>query len=203
MTTTNTGAILVGLTGHLGSGKDQVADILRSGHGFLSFEFAENIRELLYQQDPLLAGRDSLREVVDAIGWDRAKRDRHLGAEILRLMQASGDAGMSLFGQDCWIRALERDIAQASALSTPSDRVVLADVHTAEEARWVRSRGGEIWQVCREGQGPVNGHRTEHPIPALLIDQVLMADDLARLGASVSGHVARIEREYHTQPLAS
>lgn len=160
---------LIGLTGFARSGKDNVSATLSLVHSYEGWSFADNLREALYELDPVVGFEKSLRHLVDTRGWDEIKSDRFHAPEVRRLMQAMGDAGRSVFGSDAWIRALDKDIRDTGGFG-PDRPIVIDDVRIDAEAEWIRAHGGRVWHVTRRGVGPINDHLTEGGISDSLID---------------------------------
>ncbi|MPV51035.1 hypothetical protein GCG21_13670 [Pseudactinotalea sp. HY160] len=155
---------LIGLTGYKKAGKDTVAEMLGVIAGYERYAFADGVREALYTLDPLIGGEKSLRALVDASGWDAAKRHRIYGPEVTRLMQVLGtEVGQSFFGKGAWIQVLASELDSAGGPST-AHPVVVTDVRYAHEAQWLIDNGGLIWRVERPGTGPVGTHSSERPL---------------------------------------
>lgn len=175
---------LIGLTGFAGAGKDEVAKILVAEYGYTRVAFADPLREMLYALNPVIAQCDSdcacwnhdmrVQNVVDAVGWDTAKREY---TEIRQLLQRLGtEAGRNVLGQNVWVnlgmsRAAEHELA------------VITDVRFLNEARAIWNNGGAVWRVVRPGTGAVNGHASESELVAYGMDRLVhndgSLDDLA------------------------
>lgn len=158
--------MIIGLSGYARCGKDTAAAFL-ADHGYQRVAFADALRDLLYHLNPLLNHRDArLAAMVDAIGWEGAKRH----PEVRSLLQRCGtEAGRKVLGENVWI-----DLAMRKA--EQHENVVLTDVRFPNEADAVRAKGGRIVRVCRPGFGPVNGHGSETAMDGYLFDVVLQND---------------------------
>lgn len=144
--------LLIGLGGHMGSGKDTVGDYLRDVHGFHKLSFAEPLkaavmavfgltREQVYDQ--------KLKEVVDP-RWSMTPR---------QLLQKFGQAMRDLFGEDVWVRSL---LARMDKLQqVGADRFVITDTRHPNEMEMVRQHGGETWLIQRPGYEDHTGHVSE------------------------------------------
>jgi hypothetical protein len=143
--------MIIGIAGYAQSGKDTIAEYLLNEHGFTRVAFADGIREALYVLNPLV-GAYTLRTVVDANGWEKAKRN----VEIRRLLQVLGtEVGRDMLGEITWIKyALNKMV-------DPYKNYVITDVRYENEADAIRANGGTIWRVNRGGVGPVNDHPSE------------------------------------------
>lgn len=155
--------ILIGLSGYARSGKDLTASILIDEFGFTRVAFADKLREVLYQLDPIVGffsaspgglGTVTVRDVIDRYGWDGYK-DTEYGYEIRKLLQRLGtEAGRELLGDSIWVDAALGSLDQ-------DKRYVVTDVRFPNEAQAIIDRGGEVWRVSRVGVGPANDHPSE------------------------------------------
>lgn len=157
----------IGLIGYAGSGKDTVADHLVR-HGFARVAFASPVRDVLLSINPLVT-RDGLRlrDVVEAHGWDTAKRQF---PEVRELLQGLGAGVRDSLGESVWV---EHALRRLDALPGP---VVVTDVRYRNEALALRSRNFLLAWVQRPGVGPANAHPSETDIPTELADVVLTND---------------------------
>lgn len=159
--------MIVGLTGYAQSGKDTVANILVERYGFTRIAFADKIRELLYEANPMydsIVGEPLfVKAKVDRDGWEEAKKSPH----IRRLLQTTGVAARKLFGEDFWVKQALKDIS-------PDGNYVIADVRFENEADEIKFTGGQIWRVKRLGVDPVNGHISETQMDGYPVDQIFV-----------------------------
>lgn len=142
--------MIVGICGLIGSGKGTVGDILVE-QGFVKVSFA-----------------DKLKDGVSTIfGWDRAmlegdtdesrawreQRDDYWSDETQ--MEVTPRLVLQLFGTDCmrdgfydgvWVSLLKKTI-----LDNPEQNYVIPDVRFENEIKMIRSIGGEVWEIRRNG----------------------------------------------------
>ena len=158
---------VLGVSGYAGSGKDAVAEVLVSRHGFERAAFADALKELAYKADPMVSpdGR-RLSGVVDEIGWDLAKTEL---PEVRKTLQRFGTAAREVLGEDVWVDALFRRHRETRCL-------VVSDVRLPNEMEAVRARGGRVVRVVRPGVGPVNGHISETALDHAELDAVIDND---------------------------
>ena len=167
--------MIIGLTGYAQSGKDTVANILVDRYGFTRIAFADKIRELLYEANPMydsIVGEPLfVKAKVDRDGWEEAKKSPH----IRRLLQTTGVAARKLFGEEFWVKQALKDIS-------PDGNYVIAYVRFENEADEIKFTGGQIWRVKRLGVDPVNGHISETQMDGYPVDQIFVnnttVDDL-------------------------
>lgn len=161
---------IVALSGFARSGKDEAAKVLVEEYGFIQVAFADKLREMLYQLNPVVEANAEhhgmvpttyhgmafrmAQDVIDEYGWDGYKSSP-FSDDIRRLLQRLGtEAGRQTLWDSIWIDA---------ALTGLDDnaRVVVSDARFYNEFDAVRERGGEIWRIERDGVGPANGHASE------------------------------------------
>lgn len=163
---------IVGLSGYARSGKDEAAKVLGE-FGFIRVAFADKLREMLYQLDPIVAlieyknedesvpvpwtlsqPYETVQSVIDKYGWDGYKETVY-GTEIRRLLQRLGtEAGRQTLWDSIWI--------DAAFAGLPEDaKVVVTDCRFPNEGEEVTKRGGQIWRISRAGVGPANQHPSE------------------------------------------
>lgn len=165
---------VVGFTGYSQCGKDTAASFLTE-RGWTRLAFADALRDSVYRLNPLVltgAGIKNVRvqDIVDDIGWDVAKVEY---PEIRQLLQRMGtEVGRDLYGENFWV---DRVLAQIKALSQYSHYVV-TDVRFPNEVDAVRSVGGKVFRIYREGVGAVNTHISDTGVDDLEVDGVILND---------------------------
>ena len=171
----------IGLIGHAGCGKDTVAARLVH-HGFERVAFADAVRNVLLNVNPLVTTDGMrLRDLVEAQGWDTAKRQY---PEVRELLQRLGAGARAALGESVW---LDHALRRVDALPGP---VVVSDVRYRNEAIALRNRGFTLVWVQRPGVGPANGHPSETDIPVELADATLFNDgSIQELHAAVDALV--------------
>lgn len=161
--------MIIGLTGYAQSGKDTVASILVSKHGFTRVAFADKIREFLYEVNPMVGCSPSgyLKDLVELVGWDAAKQE----PQVRRLLQDLGVGARKVFGEEFWI-------AEALKTIDLSSNVVITDVRFTNEADninlWGQFSGNpaQIWRIKRTGVAAVNSHVSEHDLDNYPVNQI-------------------------------
>ncbi len=157
---------IIGLTGFAGSGKDTVRQMLEE-QGFVGLAFADPIRQMLRE---LLTSNG----ISDDWMYERGLKEAaipELGVSYRQLAQTLGtEWGRSLDPQ-FWLRLAG---AHMDSLTEEGEtHFVISDVRFANEAQWVRERGGQIWRIDRPGLEPVRAHPSEHAILGIQVDQVI------------------------------
>lgn len=165
--------MIIGLAGYAQSGKDEVARTLVEEYGFTRVAFADKIRELAYELNPIVEGYEDtdssikpiyLQEWVDEKGWDRAKVKE---PEIRRILQRLGIAGRKVFGDNHWI-------VEAYKGMDLDTNYVIPDVRFKNEMEWVQAFNGNVWRIIRPGVGPVNGHISETELDSYEVDTKIL-----------------------------
>jgi len=155
--------MIIGLTGYARSGKDTVANILVKNYGFKRVAFADPIRKLLYETNPVVKDGDyRLQGVVDGYGWDVAKT---AFPEVRRLLQDLGVGARQVFGEDFWV---ERSLSSIFE----HENAVITDVRFINEAEMVKHQDGQIWRIKRMGVAAVNEHVSEQEMDGYKVDQI-------------------------------
>ena len=146
--------MIIGLSGYAQSGKDTIAEYLVAERSFTRIAFADAIRSLLWDINPLLADGFYLQGVVNAYGWDVAKTKF---PEVRRLLQELGVAARTHIDDSVWITT-------AITKMSGDGNYVVTDVRFQNEASIIRQMGGHIWRVERLGVKAVNPHISEHDL---------------------------------------
>lgn len=160
--------MIIGLTGYAQSGKDTVANYLVKNHGFTRIAFADKIRDMLYEMNPMVNG-EPLQISVDVDGWDKAKQR----PSVRLLLQNLGVAARKVIDEDVWIRA-------ALSAADLNQNVVITDVRFVNEADRIlyysnmTGETAEIWRIERPGVTAVNNHVSEHNMANYEVDQVFV-----------------------------
>ena len=166
---------ILGFTGYAQSGKDTAAGFLVA-RGWRRLAFADILRDSLYNLNPIIVSDESgdgmlvnpshfrVRDIVDFIGWDRAKVEY---PEIRQLLQRLGtEVGRELYGENFWV---ERVMSQINR----GEQVVITDVRFPNEEQAVHSAGGRVFRIVRTGVSAANGHASELEIDRLSVDGVI------------------------------
>jgi hypothetical protein len=184
--------MLIGLTGKAGAGKDTVADIITTLIPAEVYHFADPVRQMAYVLDPIVCGFDEsplrLSEVVDTIGWNRAKVEY---PEVRRTLQRLGtECVRGIFGENAWVDlAAQWWHAGGEKRYLAYPHAVIADTRFPNEAAFIRSENGVIVKVVRptgaHDLGVNASHASEQELDS---DFVLVNDsDLGALQLKVWG----------------
>jgi hypothetical protein len=156
---------LIGLHGYAQSGKDTLASQLVTHDGFIRRGFADAMRNVLYDMNPCLPGGTRAQEVVDAMGWELAKKTV---PGVREYLQDLADAVRHHVGALTWINVVFSNLAD--------NDLVISDLRVPEEYEALRSRNGLFVRITRPGIGPVNGHGTETALDHVDADFTLVND---------------------------
>ena len=176
--------IIIGLTGLAGAGKDTVADTLVTHAGFRKIAFADALRlEVagafnLGDQMGILTDRETKEQPCNALRFSRCNEmrfievmyDKHSGEQPdfdydewsatprspRNVMQWWGTEYRRAEQEHYWATKVAIRISQC--LPGGQDRWVITDCRFPNEARAIRSIGGELWQVVRPAHASVEGN---------------------------------------------
>ena len=151
--------MIIGLSGFAGSGKDTLAQMLAEREGFVKMSFAEPMRKMLYELNPIVQADEKrnffrLQTIIDDGGWDFAKRNYK---EIRELLQRLGtESGRNVLGENVWV-----DYLFEKYESEGIKNLVIPDVRFPNEARKIWSNKGYLIRVVRSDTNAVNNHKSE------------------------------------------
>ena len=156
---------IIGLTGPAGAGKDLAASMVP---GACRIAIA----------DPIYQGLAAMLGIPVGVLRDRSGKERTLagfGASPRQLLQTLGtEWGRQMVCHDIWLRVAYWRWEQAAAAGL--GLIVIPDVRFENEARQIRSEGGEVWMIHRPGVEPVAAHSSEAGLPLKLIDRLIVND---------------------------
>jgi len=166
--------MLIGLHGKMQSGKDTCGQFLIERLGFKRLAFADALKQALYSLNPYVALSGHgippnhmntpymirLQEIVDDIGWERAKTEV---PETRTLLQRLGtEAGRDIHGYDCWTNIVKRQIEQE-----PAQNFVITDLRFPNEKAFVEQMGGYVVHIIRDGQRSDDTHASEQVLEGI------------------------------------
>lgn len=148
-------ALLIGLTGRAGSGKDTVAMHLRDEWAFEHIAFADPIVDMIgallatANLEPCWMTERVLKEQPTPLGPSYREMAQTLGTEWGRTLRP-----------DLWVHVAE---LRLDSPGLREESVVLSDVRFANEAAAIRRRGGFIVRVLRRSEDlpAVRAHASE------------------------------------------
>ena len=182
----------IALSGKAGSGKDTVAAHLVAAHGYTRLAFADPLKEMALEIDPIIDDGNAgyrfhgarLSEVVRAVGWDRAKSEY---PEVRRILQHVGQT-IRAHDADFWVLLLLR---RAAKLSRP---IVVTDMRYRNEYTSLARGGMALIRVTRTGAGlpgDAGKHESETALDGRYFDAHLDNDgSLSDLHAKIDGLLA-------------
>jgi len=146
---------LIGIGYGARHGKDTAADALCRTLGYRKISFADKLKELAMEADPIVVpairitnvdvGHGKLAHTVQSWGgWEKAKDNVR---EVRPFLERLGDGCRKVFGEDFWIN-------QALPLGVKGlqhDKIVVSDVRKLNEAEAIRFIGGKLIRIDRPG----------------------------------------------------
>ena len=156
--------MIIGLSGYAGSGKDEIAKILVEEYGFTRIAFADAVRGLLYEANPVVNElANDIQHAVDHRGWDEIKKI----PAVRELLQNIGFGARKMFGDDVWVKEALKQIKTEG-------NFVFTDVRFLNEAATIKENNGQLWRIKRLGVEAVNSHISEQDLDEYKFDQILM-----------------------------
>lgn len=150
--------MLIGLTGRAGAGKSAIAEHLVVNHGWEAMSFAE----------PIYAALSVMLGMPEEELADRGRKERPinwLGKSPRELLQELGTGfGRQRVHEDLWVLILARRLDALRRLQ-PGAHVVISDVRFANEAAFVKQKGGVLWEVYGRSAYGVRTHESEAGVP--------------------------------------
>jgi hypothetical protein len=136
----------IALMGRARSGKDTVAARLVEAHGYTRVAFADPLKDVAYELNPIISGAGfygsvpiRLQSVIDRRGWEWAK-DHY--SEVRRLLQHLGQSVRDR-SSGFWIQQALITISEASG------PVVVTDCRYPNEAAVLKRMGFRMVRVIR------------------------------------------------------
>lgn len=180
---------LIGLSGYAQSGKDSTGAVLVEEHGFKRLAFADALKDVLYDLNPLTSAvphkgiiAADIQHWVDAKGWEWTKANTEARAYLQRLGVAARDHIDPL----AWVNAVIRQV-------NDDGNYVVTDVRFPNEFEAIHEMGGEVWRVVRLDHQPPNQHISEVALDGYDFDRDLTLrnyhDDLDALYQAISVEV--------------
>jgi len=167
--------LVIGITGYATAGKDSIAHHLKDKHGYTHKAFADTLRNLTADVNPIIGTRLQNDQIVvirynDALkehGYTEAKQ---IYPEIRNVLVGLGNGARNHIQPNVWLDAVLPP--QYHTLPT-SQRLVVSDVRYPNEAIRIREIGGVLIYVERPGVQPANEHEREH-IPKMKPDYTIL-----------------------------
>lgn len=176
---------VIGLTGRMGAGKDEVFRRLQElygEHAYRKASFAAPLKEsaaalfnISVAQIEAMKNEPQIRvTIVDLKG---AGRDLGRSFSIREMLQRYGtEAHRDVFGEDFWVDAAMRSLDNLMPWSGKPDAgdptIVFTDVRFENEARAIRDAGGHVYEVIG-ADADTGEHPSEAGVPEGLIEWAL------------------------------
>lgn len=153
---------LIGIGHTARAGKDTAAQALVRDLGYTRIGFADALKELALEADPMVLravgavnvrpDHGTLKWVVRTNGWDDAKARM---PEVRRFLQNLGVGARKVFGEDVWV---DRVMLLAQGI----DKLVVPDVRFPNEAAAIKAAGGHLVKIERNAYvGVGRNHESE------------------------------------------
>lgn len=134
--------MIIGLGHQARVGKDTAAAILVDKYGFKRLAFADRLKAMALEINPLVLTEKRLAMVVAQIGWEEAK----LIPEVRRFLQALGVAARDHLGNDVWVWPILEEMD-----AYPDRDYVITDVRFPNEFDDLVGYGATMVKLTRDG----------------------------------------------------
>lgn len=160
--------MLIGVTGHKGSGKDTFAHAL----GFSNLKMAAPLKNMLRSlfMDAGLDHADIERRIEGDL---KEARCPVLGTTPRWAMQKLGHEWRKMIAEDLWTRIWVEGARRLLADGVP---VICTDIRYHHEAETLRSLGGRMVRVVRPGLEVDLSHDSEREIPHIAVEREFVND---------------------------
>lgn len=177
---------LFGIHGKARSGKDTVVKYLTDNYGFIRNAFA----------DPLKRAAQQMFMLTDAQTWDENLKEEvipYWGMSPREIFQKIGtEGGREVFGDDVWLKRWYFHYNQFKDLT----HYAVPDVRFPNEADYIRSLGGNMWHVLRDGAG-LSNERAAHASEAGLVPDA--KDIIIRNNGTLEDLYAQVDEVMQTR----
>jgi hypothetical protein len=167
--------IIIGITGQMHHGKDEIAKILKRRFKYVHISFAMFLKEacknIFSFTDEQLHGesKDSLDE-----RWGVAPRRvlQVVGTELFRERFKELLPEALQPNESIWVKSMRLYLKTLH----PSTCVVISDVRFEDEAALITKEGGEIWKVVRASIEGTHTHKSETELANIVPNKVIQND---------------------------
>jgi hypothetical protein len=147
---------LLGLAAKARCGKDTVADYLVENFNFRKYAFADPLKEAASKMFGVpiwwFYNAEKKEQVIEEWGYSPRQMAQLLGTE----------GGRKLFREDIWLKRAEVELNLNTNIDW--DGMVITDLRFENEADFIRSHGGIVIHILREGAPEVSDHESEKGI---------------------------------------
>ncbi len=166
---------LVGIGGHLGAGKDVVADYLVEDHGWVKLGMSDILNRMMLLLNPYIPTEGGLVRYQD-IHAERGYVDAKTHPEVRRLLQTFGtEIGRDMIDENLWV-----NLTAARIQDLRKDfNVVVTGIRFPNELEMVHRLGGDTWWVERPDkfrEHTINAHSSENSVDEVEFSLTLLND---------------------------
>jgi hypothetical protein len=165
----------IALIGKIGSGKDTAAAGLIAGHGYSRVAFADPLKSMVVEADPIVQYEPSgcgplpvhLSDVLRRMSFESAKRTY---PEVRRALQRIGQ-GVRKIDPDYWVNLALKQIEIFRVFGLP---VVVTDVRYPNEVKALAEQGFLTVRVISDRQDNSGTHESETALDEYHSDYTLL-----------------------------
>ncbi len=165
--------MLIGVCGHIGSGKDTAANFFVKQFGFNSYSFADPLKDILSVlfswNRTMLAGKTpearQERDEIDFWWTERLQYDKFTPRTAMQIIGT--DLFRNHFHKDIWTASLEQKLIHCM-----HENSIISDVRFLNEANMIKRLGGIIIKINKLSNDS-NSHESELEIEKIVPDFVV------------------------------
>jgi hypothetical protein len=141
--------MIIGFAFSARAGKDTSADYLVNTYSFLKDSFAYSLKEGI--------GKGVFGFTDEQLELTKEIPDDFWGMSPRQALQLAGtEGGRNIFGQDLWVKTLQRRVQQH-----PTRNYAISDIRFKNEAEAIKAMGGIVIKINRTGAGTASKHSSE------------------------------------------
>jgi hypothetical protein len=145
-------------------GKDTAA----LGIGWTRVAFADGVRALALECNPVIGGNMPLSDLVNVQGWEFSKTN----SEVRNFLQNLGAGARNVIGENVW---LDMTMAHARSLMRAGENVAVTDVRYPNEFEKIKEHNGTLIKILRP-DSPKMDHHSEKALASAEWDAVVNND---------------------------
>lgn len=190
--------IVIGLTGKKRSGKDTAAQMIQEYFPHAKrLAFADKLKEsvsALFQlsRQEVDALKNMEHKAMIQIKVSGYSEPWDIGSMRTILQRMGTEVGRDIYAEDFWLEMAFKN-------TQPDGFYVVTDCRFDNEAEYIQSKGGVIWEILRPSVDEGDNHASEIPINRKLVDDVIEnTSDLETFRQKIYARLDRMKVQMRT-----